>query len=247
MSFVWNGSKLENFTEDNFDIKFRSNAYQHFTYCKITYNDISVCCRYQKMNDPISCIYDEIMTLFNIQKNGTHYTIINGKYYIFFKLNYNNKLNKISEDILLSFVTKENKIKFNKDIILDIQKLYLVRDMLGVYTNDGHICIRKVKYKTKSYNIVLGHRIPSMNESIYTYNSDTITDEAYKIWFTDEDNIRQITRKVCPVNSDSVDAYIHNMHIKMKKIVERIHKPYIYIIDIIKHRMQDRLSLLLNE
>nr|QBK89868.1 MAG: uncharacterized protein LCPAC101_01510 [Pithovirus LCPAC101] len=238
----WDGSELKGFDKSMFIVKFPSPNNPGINYCKFKYNNEIICCKYNRMKDISPCIYDEFMSLFNTRKNGTHYVLIKKYYYIFFKINYDYKINKLKEDKILSSIIYDKKMNLNKNTKECIRKMYVLRDLLGIITSDGHISIRNIRNTDQ----VIAHKVPVISHDKYTSNECTISDCALKVWFGDDDDINIIMLNICPVNNHSYLPYISNIKRKMENIVKRIDKNYIYMVDIIISRMRDRLEIALD-
>jgi hypothetical protein len=235
----WDGSELKDFNKSMFIVKFLSEN-NNMKYCKFTYHNRIICCGYKKANDVTPCIFDEFSTIFNVRKVGTHFALIRKKYYIFYRINYDQQRDRIKEDTILSKLSEEKKLSLLDSTKEIIQKIYVLYEILGMYTGDNYICIRK----THNIEYVIRYKMMCINDTIYMDNDFVIPDVSYKLWFKDEDHFYITMKKICPVDEYSINSYVLSINDKMMKIVKRIDKKYIYLVSVIINRIKDRLELL---
>ena len=242
---LWNGTYLGEIQHIVNKIYYEINKTHYWT---ILYDNHYILGAIKQIENPINCIYDELLTLFNLAKMGTNYFKYKSKYYIIYRVNTRSNDNyRIIPDIPLSYIdinTLDNNYR------REIRKIYIVRDMLGItHTADSDIIIRMPdKNISKSYMISM--KTYSLNENIYFNNICTLTYTCKKKWFIEkkEDiSIRDVYKEIfSDVKSvEDLTDYISHISTQIDKIIKRIDKKYCYISKLISHRLVNKLSLII--
>lgn len=244
----WDGTKLLNFEKSNiiYEIKDPNTKKK---YLKINYNNFNILCMYRIIKDTSPCIYDEIMAIFNIPKIGTHYVYIGKKIYQL--LNIRTFYNTIKSETILS---KVDKSLINENFKSQIRNIYIIRDAIGLKTNDGDIILRIPNNNINNFSpsYAVGMKTYITNSELYYYNESTITEKAKTNWFSDkkgkEYDIRYFSRSIfsIPKTENDIPSYISQIRIKIENIIKRIDRSFDFLSGLIITRIHDRLMLMFN-
>lgn len=243
--FIWNGMYLGQITDKNilYDVIDPNTGLKYWLLKICGFTEL---CIYRVVNDPSVCIFDEMMSLFNIPKMGTHHLKYKNKIYLIQKGRFYK--NTIQSELILSKITLSNEYIIDK-----IRNLYVVRDILGIpHTVDGDIIYRSSTNKMIP-DYVIGYKIYPVNNRIYDKNESTIYDTTFKQWFMNKDTkeeiyIRDIYKKLFPdiKNDSDISIYISGLKTKMDKIIEKIDNRFNYLSNMINERLTNRLILMID-
>lgn len=187
-------------------------------------------CIVRTSKNTLSCLVDEIKSVFNLEKIGTHWCKINGKIYILFKCVYD-KNGYIKEETTLS--NFDNILLLNKD---KIQEVFVFRELLGVTCSyESSIIVRENKIPISFYE-------PNMTTEDVKVIPGTVLDK----WFEDT-SIDQVVKRLCKINNiDELPMVLYELRNKLEKIIERVDKRAITYKDCIMNRITQRLQTSLN-
>ena len=240
---LWNGTYLGEIK------KIINKSYYESTkthYWMILVNNCYILGVVRKIDCPIDCIYDELLTLFNLAKMGTNYFKYKSKYYIIYKINTrSNDKYRIIPDIPLSFIDINT---INENYRREIRKIYIIRDILGItHTVDSDIMVR-VPDKNVNKSYLISMKTYGLNEKIYFNNISTITNACIDKWFTDDINIHDVYREIFSdiKNMEDLTDYISYISTQIEEIIESIDKRYCYVSKLISNRLNEKLSLIIS-
>lgn len=235
----WDGSLLLNFTNINILHK-TEDPDTKLKYWTIYYNYKWYTCMIRTSDNPTPCIYDEAMAIFNKPKVGTHYVKKGSKYVILHKVK-NDKNNIIHNEILIN-KSMNNDINIKKKVAA----LYIIRNVIGVsHTTDSDLSIRKSD-KLCYPDIILAIKIYSIKEDIYDKHENTIPETALDKWFDNYEDIDVHSTVFNDINSnEDIERYTSMYRDKLIEIVKRVDNTFIYMIDLMVHRLYNILTRLL--
>jgi len=243
--YKWNGEYLGTFIYENILMDI-TDPTTKVKYWMINFFGHRTVCSYQSSRDTSICIYDELMSIFNFPKMGSHYIIYNNKIYIIEKA-------RMKNASILSELPLSNVYITDEYIMDKIRNLYIIRDILGISKTGDHDIIYRTSSNNTVPDYVIGMKTYLINNNVLQNDISTITDTARKKWFMDtntgyEIDIRKLYRNIFYniKNIDDISHYISMFKNKLDDIIDRIDKRYCYISDLISKRLTDRLILMLD-
>ena len=236
--FNWDGSDVTNIISksDIYQARYEKNTYWIIQY-KPSQEDTEQrkeTCMVKTTKSNIPCLVDELKTVFNLAKIGTHWCRQGGKLRILFRCEMTPE-GYIKEGINLNQV-----IHCSPMLKLQIQEIFAFRELLGVtcsYASSIHI------REGKNGPYPISFYEPNMLTTEKCMIPGTVLDK----WF-DETSIDEVVKRICRIRSiDGLSKLLHTLRSKIDVIIDRVDKQAISykscIIDRITQRLQTTLSL----
>lgn len=186
-------------------------------------------CMIRTSKTNIPCLIDEIKTIFNLPKIGTHWCKQGGKVRILIKCPKTPE-GYIKEEISLSEIKNPTNL-----LKLQVQETFAYRELLGVTCSyNSNINIREGKngpYPVSFYE-------PNM---LVTDNK-IIPFTVLEKWF-DETSIDQVVKRLCQIdNINDLPTLLHTLRGKLDIIIDRVDKRNISFKFCIINRITERLQ-----
>lgn len=151
----WDGSYLGEW-EKNAIIKKEKIRNQLFLLIRISKkSEIFIACRAIKTKDKFPCIVDEMKSIFNLKKIGTHSIKFGSSHYVIYKTHWN--FNEDGNGIILPPLEPLKNIPLNdplrNELEVEIKKIIIYRDLLGLRGNiEPSILVNKKNLEIETIN-----------------------------------------------------------------------------------------------
>jgi len=228
--FKWDGSDITEFinSEETF---IREAEYKKNTYWVIINGEETEICLARTSTSTLPCLIDEMKPIFGLEKVGSHWFKFKGKNMLI------NKLEIVDGCILEELTLKD--IKYSKKLELEVQKIYIFRELLGMSKNfDSSVILRNKKYFMKPISFYEPNMMPSKNSIVL---ANTILEK----WFSNT-TVDEVVLKMFKVDKiENLATVLSYIKIKLDKIVERVNPESVTHVDEIVSRIRTRLQSIL--
>lgn len=235
--FAWDGSYLGTFPVDIIKASHKSRLGR---YCQIQIDKARGIGILRPSKNLYPCLIDELKTVFNLIKHGTHSLKINNQLFIFTRLLTKKKKNH--EVILEDLSLKDLKINPQQmDLVFrqQIQELLAFRDILAISRSyEGSIYIR-VPDNRRPYPISI--REYTMN---FTHRNSMLSHAMMKKWFDDR-SVSDVLICMLRIDLDQLDMpfLLAKYRSEIEEVFNRIDKKLICSSLFILERMMSRILL----
>lgn len=230
--FNWDGSNVTNFIEN---VIIQEGKYNKRKYWKIIKGDDYEICLVKTSPNTFPCLIDELKPVFNLEKIGTHWFKFKSKTMILLRLI--NKDNTVLEELTLDKIKLSlDKIKFNKYLQHEVQKIFIFRELLGMTANFEKSIILRNKglyIKPISFN--------DTNMAPYS-EGKVIPETIIKKWFNDGDLNEAVLKMF---GSENINLVLLKLKSDLEKICLRVNKDLIINIDEILTRIRARMQFMI--
>lgn len=232
--FRWDGSYLGEITKENIINSWDAPHNQKLYHLR--YEEETIYC-YGRMSDTShQCICDELKTLFNLPKLGSHWFSYgkSKKRLIIWRVRYN-----INHEIQDELRLNELKDIYNTIFRQQIQAIFAFRDVIGVSQNfESMISIRCPRLPIlRPYPMSYKETSMSVNPRKTHFIPNTIIDK----WFDGQTISDVLCRMFKIKHCHHVDLLVSRMRTKIQNIIHRIDRRDIWIESFIIRRLRDRL------
>jgi len=226
--FNWDGSNITDFIL-NENIIIEEGKYNKKTYWKIIKDNVYEICLVKTSTNTFPCLIDELKIAFDLEKIGTHWIKFKSKIMILKKL-------EIWGNIVLEELTL-NKIKFNKYLEAEVQKIFIFRELLGMTANfEKNIILRNKGLYIKPISFNDNNMAPYSEGKVIP---ETIINKWFKNSSLNEAILKMFGTK-------NINFVLLKLKSELEKICLRVNKDLIINIDEILTRIRSRMQFIVD-
>lgn len=243
---MWDGSWL---TKASF---LRQWDFQGKKIAVITYgeNEEEICCQYNKLDDSLAIIIDEMAPLFKLSKRGTHRAIIGKTKYILYRVEYINGV--VIAETSLSSTMASDPLRKNEQLRIEVRKQIIFQDLIAINRlGESHIILR-LPFGAEGAGGANGSdvlnvlneagRCPYIILGSYTDKKD-LNDKLSLTWsnispslrakyFDEKNSIHTVLKTM--INKDE----LCELNYEIEQIIKRINREYLWFANFIINRLR---------
>lgn len=180
----------------------------------------------------LPCLIDELKNIFGLEKIGTQWLKLHGKIYIIFQTLVDKEG---KNDAILDEITLDH-YKYDKNIEIEVQKIFLFREMLGLTMNfEKNIILRKYPLYIQPISFYEANMKPGSSGKVLP---ETVLDK----WFKNTD-LDSATCKFFNIDKiENMNEVLLELKGKLEKTFNRVDPTSIMNIDEILTRIRCRLQ-----
>lgn len=227
--FAWDGSEVTNFILLD-EVIIQEGIYKKNKYWIFNYRDKFQICLLKEITKTLPCLIDELKPAFNLEKVGTHWFRLNGKKFMIKRL--------ITQENMVIQELSLDKLKYNKYIQSEVQKIFLFRELLGVRANfEKNIVLRNKGLYVNPISFNETEMEPHDNKKI-------IPETIINRWFKEE-TLNEVLVKI--FETDNINLVLLKLKSNLDEICLRVDKESISAVDGILTRIRSRLNFMIDE
>lgn len=246
MELRWDGSDLGVINPPYYIFDHDNCKYGYF----VDFSTWVIICKY---NSSFICIVDELKSIFKINKTGTHRAVWLGKTWVISRV-----YCLEGRPLQLSNINLLRDEFIDKNLIFDVQKIIVFRDILSIKRNIGkHIKIlpyKRLEFSDDGNPGKLKFELISVNEKNSHYNEgrkNMFTEKFYERWF-ENINSQQILMKIFfgstisgfstdPGYSNKIEYILNDVQDNIERIIKRVDASMIWLVSSILEKLTIRL------
>jgi len=242
---TWDGSCITDLLQSE-DVDWRVFDTQKNHYWLISRGETSVIARVKTSTTRHGCVIDELKPVFGLDKVGTHWAKIEGKFYLFYKCPVSGVLvaGKYTISVIEEYTLDE--INYHPNLKQEVQKVFLFREILGISKNQPRtILLRRKRIGRTTLIQPIGTNEPNLNPA---KQEKVISEAILEEWFPDEILDDAIIKFLGFEGKtfEEVNLGIVELSWKMEEVINRVDPDIIICRDEILRRIRARTLFKLN-
>lgn len=232
----WDGSDLGKLGISSIE---KSSKVQGLRYILINVWGIKCYCIIKSATDRFSCVIDELKEVFSITKLGTHTIKIDGIRYLLIRAQTNQEGDPVYEHDLGRVMKAEGGDPKSNDLFRrQVQEILAFRYLMTIKsTNVSSI---KVRANENPSSLIKYYPI-SFKETSCKMDIDKslLPFSLMDYWFTEEETLEMAIRRIVPrKKEEETYSVLSRYSTKIEKIVKRVDKKHIWIVNGIMERIK---------